>query len=199
MIMAASTAESIEWCARHRVPMACSFAPTDSMAENFAYYRRYSEKECGWTPTPDYFMFSRQTYVAETDAKAREEAEQHLYEFWREIPIGRKLPEAVERYRAAQRTDRSFEYKKGKSAGGQFLVESLSAGKVPDLDWLIEQGLTIFGSPETVVKQIRHQQERFGAGTMLMYTPFGTLPVDLATRSIELFAKEVLPQLKQGT
>ncbi len=47
IIMAGSTAESIEWCARKHIPIASSFAPTESMAENFAYYRSYAEKECG--------------------------------------------------------------------------------------------------------------------------------------------------------
>src|SRR5262249_40155722 len=49
VIMAAATAESIEWCARKRLPMACSFGPTDSMMENYAYYREYAQKECGWS------------------------------------------------------------------------------------------------------------------------------------------------------
>lgn len=196
LVMAASTAESIEWCARKHVPMAASFAPTESMMENFAYYREYAERECGWTPDPAHVMFSRQVYVAPTDARAREEAAPHLAAFWREIPVGRKLSEPMERYRAAARTERSFAYKKGKAAGGPFLAESLAAGKVPDIDWLIAEGLAIVGSPQSVTEQIRYQQERFGAGIMMLYAPFGTLPVEMATRSLELFAREVLPGLR---
>ena len=198
LLMAASTAECIEFCARKRVPMASSFAPTESMMENFAYYREYAEKECGWSPGPESFLFSRQLYVAPTDAQARDEAAPHLEAFWREAPVGKKLPDDVERYRAAQRTERSFDYKKGKMAGGPFLVESLAAGKVPSIDWLIDQGLAIIGSPDSVTKQIRYQQERFGAGTLMIYSPFGTLPVDMATRSLELFAKEVMPGLREA-
>lgn len=197
-IMAASTAESIEWCARKRLPMACSFSPTESMRENYDYYREFAEKECQWNPDSSNFIFSRQVYVSETDAKAREEAGEHLHEFWREHPVGRKLPDAIERYRAAQRTKRSFDYKKSGLAGGQFLFESLAAGKIPSMDWLIDQGLAIIGSPDTVIRQIRQQQRAFGADTMLMYSPFGTLPMDLATKSLELFANEVLPALKEG-
>lgn len=198
MVMPASTAESIEWCARHRTPMASSFAPTESMVDNFDYYRHYAQTECGWTPGPEHIMFSRQLYVARTDEQAREEAAPHLEAFWREIPVARKMSDPVERYRASQRTERSFAYKKGHSADGPYLAETLAAGGVPSFDWLIEKGLAIIGSPDTVMRQIRHQQERLGAGTMMIYSPFGTLPVEMATRSIELFAKEILPSLKKS-
>lgn len=195
IVMAASTAESIEWAARKRVPMAASFAAIDSLAENFAYYREYAETECGWSPGPEYAMFSRQVYVAETDEQAHAESRPHLESFWHEIPVGRRFPPEVEKVRASQRTERSYAYKKGKAAGGPQLFESLSAGKVPETDWLIEQGMAIVGSPKSVVAQIRRQQEAFKAGTMMMYAPFGTLPMDLATKSLELYASDVLPEL----
>ena len=198
IVMAANTAESIEWCARKRVPMATSFAPTEAMKENFAYYRKYAETECGWSPGPDHAMFSRQLYVAPTMQQARDEAAPHLAEFWREIPVARKLPERVERYRHAMRTDRSFAYKQGKSAGAQFLGETLAAegqDKGPSLDWLLDKGLAIVGDPDSVTEQLRYQQRQFGAGTFMIYAPFATLPLDMALRSLELFAKEVLPNL----
>lgn len=197
LIMAGRTAESIEWAARKRVPLACSFAPSESMRENFEYYREYARKECGWSPGPAHAMFSRQVYVAPTDAQARSEAEPYLTEFWREVPVARTFPEQIERYRSAQRTDRSFAFKQEKMAGWQFLTKALEEN-APTLDWLIEQGLAIVGDPDSVIEQIRRQQELLGAGTMMLYAPFGTLPVDMATRSMELFAKTVLPELRVG-
>jgi alkanesulfonate monooxygenase SsuD/methylene tetrahydromethanopterin reductase-like flavin-dependent oxidoreductase (luciferase family) len=199
LVMAANTAESIEWCATKHVPLATSFAPTESMKENFEYFRKYAQSQCGWSPGPEYGMFSRQLYVAPTKAQAFEEAGEHLREFWREIPVARKLPERVERYRNTLRTDRSFEYKKRKTGGAQFLVEALAAegqDKGPNLEWLIDHGLAIIGDPDSVTEQIRYQQKQFGAGTFMIYAPFATLPLNLAMRSLELFAKEVLPNLR---
>ena len=166
IIMAGSTAESIEWCARKHIPIASSFAPTESMAENFAYYRSYAEKECGWSPAPEHVMFSRQLYVAPKDRQARDEAEPYLREFFEEIPVARKYPEQIEQFRAAQRTNRSFDYKKGKSAGAQFLGESLAKAGGMTLDRMLEQGLCIVGDPDSVIRQIRYQQELLGAGLL---------------------------------
>ena len=196
IIMAGSTAESIEWCARKHIPIASSFAPTESMAENFAYYRSYAEKECGWSPGPESVMFSRQLYVAPKDKQAREEGEPYLREFFEEIPVARSYPEQIERYRTASRTDRSFEYKKGKSAGAQFLGESLAKAGSMGLDGMLDQGLCIVGDPDSVIRQIRYQQKQLGAGTMMVYAPFATMPLDMATKSMELFAREVLPNLR---
>ena len=112
--------------------MASSFAPTESMVDNFDYYRQYAQSECGWSPGPEHIMFSRQVYVAETDKRAREEAGPHLEAFWREIPVARKMSAPVEAMRAAQRTERSFAYKKNSnSADGPYLAETLAAGGVP--------------------------------------------------------------------
>ena len=197
MIMAGSTGETIEWCAKRRIPLACSFAPIESMAMNYEYYREVAA-EHGWTPGPEHAIFSRQVYVAETDEQAYEEVWPHLQAFWHEVPVARKLPGDVERYRDAQRTPHSFDYKKGKVAGGPYLMESLAAGKVPELSWLIDQGLAIVGSPKSVIAQIRRQQEAFGAGTVLLYAPFGTLPMDLANKSLEIFARDVLPELSKA-
>jgi len=194
LIMAAATAESIEWCARKHIPIASSFAPTESMAENFTYYRDFAKKECGWSPGPESIMFSRQLYVAPTDQQARDEISPYIKEFFEEIPVTRKYPEQIEKYRAASRTERSFAYKQGKSAGAQFLGETMG-GKF-NLDHIIDQGLCIIGDPDSVTQQIRSQQKALGAGTMMIYAPFATMPLDMATRSLELFAREVLPNLR---
>lgn len=114
----------------------------------------------------------------------------------KEIPVARKYPEQIEQFRAAQRTNRSFDYKKGKSAGAQFLGESLAKAGGMNLDRMLEQGLCIVGDPDSVIRQIRYQQELLGAGTMMVYAPFATMPLDMATKSMELFAREVLPNLR---
>jgi alkanesulfonate monooxygenase SsuD/methylene tetrahydromethanopterin reductase-like flavin-dependent oxidoreductase (luciferase family) len=196
LAMGASTAESIEWCVKKRIPMASSFAPTESMRENFAYYRQCAKAQFDWAPGPENFMFSRQLYVAPTTKQAREEADEHLIEFFTEIPVARKFPEQIERYRALARTERSFDYKHGKAAGAQFLGASLDVSQGPNLDKLIDDGLVIIGDPDTVTRAILHQRDRLDAATFMMYSPFATLPVSMATSSLELFAKEVLPNLQ---
>ncbi len=64
------------------------------------------------------------------------------------------------------------------------------------LDGMLDQGLCIVGDPDSVIRQIRSQQKQLGAGTMMVYAPFATMPLDMATKSMELFAREVLPNLR---
>lgn len=194
IIMAASTAESIEWCVRHRVPIASSFAPTESMRETFDYYRKFAQEECGWTPGPESFMVSRQVYVAPTYEQAREEAGPYIMAFFDEVPTARKLSQEVEAYRDASRSERSFAYKKGTAAGHQFLAET-EAGRYT-VDQLQRDGFCIIGDPDYVTREIKRQQEALGVGTFITYIPFSNLPLPMATKSIELFAKEVLPNLR---
>src|SRR5712692_7248760 len=157
IIMPGNTGESIEWCARKRVPLASSFSPTESMRDTFDYYREYAREQCGWTPGPEHLMVSRQIYVAPTYQQAREEAEEYILEFFAEIPTARRYGPEVESYRAATRTERSFDYKRDRAVHtpeareGTFSFEQLQ-----------EDGFCIIGDPDYVTRQIKHQQEVLG-------------------------------------
>jgi len=61
---------------------------------------------------------------------------------------------------------------------------------------LEEQGYVVAGSPKTVVERIRAAHAELGFGIMIALLQFGTLPHDLTKRNMEMFAKEVMPQLR---
>src|SRR5207244_5666319 len=86
IVTTASSAEGIEWAARHRVPMLTAFSPTEHIAQTFAHYRRYAEEECGWTPTAEYTGMSRHVYVAPTDAQARAEGDEFMTDYYHATP-----------------------------------------------------------------------------------------------------------------
>ena len=50
----------------------------------FDRYRAAAARH-GWTPTPEHCLVLRHVYVAETNARAREEAEPHLDYFWQKL------------------------------------------------------------------------------------------------------------------
>lgn len=194
LVMAASTAESLEWCARRRIPVASSFASTESTRETFDYYRRYAREECGWTPGPEYFMVSRQVYVAPTNEQARDEAGPHLMQFFTEAGPVRRHSAQIEAYRAGARTEHSYVYK---SRQGDVHTQEDRSGTFT-FEQMQGEGLAIVGDPDHVTEEIKAQQEVLGIGTFLTFVPFSTLPLSLATRSMELFAREVLPNLRDG-
>jgi alkanesulfonate monooxygenase SsuD/methylene tetrahydromethanopterin reductase-like flavin-dependent oxidoreductase (luciferase family) len=190
IIVAGNTAESIEWAAERRYPLMTSFSPTDQIAETFAYYRKYAEEECGWTPGPEHMGVSRQCYVAESDARAREEIEEHALQFYNNVSAPARKPE-MQAINAGRHTERSFAYK---TEGHQHMPH----GDQGLFDRVEEDGLLVTGSPDTVIRKIREQQAALGVGIFLTYLPFGTLEPKHAMKSLELFAKEVLPVVKQG-
>jgi alkanesulfonate monooxygenase SsuD/methylene tetrahydromethanopterin reductase-like flavin-dependent oxidoreductase (luciferase family) len=191
IVMPANTAESIEWAARKRVPLASSFSPTYSMKDTFNYYRKFAQEECGWTPGPEHCMVSRQVYVAPTNQQARDEAEQYIMEFFAEIPTAHKYGPEIEAYREATRTARSYAYK---SQGAVHTPEAREGTFT--FEGLQEDGFCIIGDPDYVTKEIKYQEKELGVGTLMTYVPFSVLPLTLATKSMELFAKEVLPNLR---
>lgn len=65
------------------------------------------------------------------------------------------------------------------------------------VEWLIEQGIMFAGNPDSVAAQIRRLHERVGGfGHLLMMGQAGFMSHERVTRSMELFANEVVPQLK---
>ena len=53
-----------------------------------------------------------------------------------------------------------------------------------------------FGSPDTVARHIRDMRD-MGVGHVLCWMNFGGLPQDRIRRSMELFAREVMPRFRE--
>jgi len=56
----------------------------------------------------------------------------------------------------------------------------------------------ITGSPETVRQKLEHYLKELGVGVVLTGCQTGTLPHELARKSMELLAREVLPKVKSA-
>jgi alkanesulfonate monooxygenase SsuD/methylene tetrahydromethanopterin reductase-like flavin-dependent oxidoreductase (luciferase family) len=64
------------------------------------------------------------------------------------------------------------------------------------MEALIENGVVIVGSPDTVRKKLIECHEVLGFSTFVALMHFGTLPADKTERSMRLFAEEVLPAIQ---
>ena len=72
-------------------------------------------------------------------------------------------------------------------------LRTAGAAKYEDL---VSEGVVIAGSPDTVVKAIERQNgELGGVNYLLAYMMFGNMALPDALRSLDLFAKEVMPQI----
>jgi alkanesulfonate monooxygenase SsuD/methylene tetrahydromethanopterin reductase-like flavin-dependent oxidoreductase (luciferase family) len=67
-----------------------------------------------------------------------------------------------------------------------------------DFDLLQKEGLSIVGDPDSVTRAIQAQMRELGAGVIMGLFQFGSMPHTLAEKNITLFARHVLPALKQA-
>jgi alkanesulfonate monooxygenase SsuD/methylene tetrahydromethanopterin reductase-like flavin-dependent oxidoreductase (luciferase family) len=121
---------------------------------------------------------SRHIYVAPTDAQARAEAREA--EMWYQDALRRfLLPDHVERvHPLLQPGFRALAQKMGPITWDQLLAETLAVG-----------------SPDTVADKIAEMRD-LGVGEVLCWMNFGGLPHERVRRSMELFAREVLPRFR---
>ena len=121
---------------------------------------------------------SRQIFVAATDAEAREqakEAEMWYQESFRRFVVPERIEDAHPSLQSHFRQ----------------LAERLAHVNYEDL---IRETVA-FGSPDTVTRKIAHMQAA-GVGHVLCWMNFGGLAQDKIRRSMELFAREVMPNFR---
>jgi hypothetical protein len=70
------------------------------------------------------------------------------------------------------------------------------SGQEHTVDSLIEQGIILCGSPDTVRKQLMDTHRLLGFQNLLCLLQFGTLPRDLTEKNIRMFASDVLPAVQ---
>ena len=185
IVMPADSDDGIETAARRRVPTGTayrSFARTKSVLDKF----RARAAAHGWTPTPEHCLMVRHVYVAESNERARLESEAHLDYFWGKLLSYHRGSMAM----------------MGQTPPARPAVVQ-SADEVPfyeyDFDLCQKEGLTIIGDPDYVTREIEAQSKELGAGVLIAFFHFGSLPSALARKSAELFANKVLPELKRAS
>jgi alkanesulfonate monooxygenase SsuD/methylene tetrahydromethanopterin reductase-like flavin-dependent oxidoreductase (luciferase family) len=121
-------------------------------------------------------------YVAENDAKAREEFEPHLRYFVVNCMKGLTL--SPPGYTSAKSALAIMKNRK----------HFLSADKT----WKdLEEGVyCIVGSPQTVRDKLNHYRKELGVGVILTGCQVGSIPHELARKSMTMFAEEVLPWVR---
>ena len=182
------SAESMEWAAKNRICLAASWSPTDQIGESFEYYRRFAREHCGWVPGPEHCVVSRDIYVAETNVKAREEAEKDLL-----VGPAEEFGGSPAKYSRSVAdkyfTERSTAFKKTEHVGVMEIK-----------NWSFEQlqsaGIAIVGDPDYVTEQILRQCRTLGTDKIMMRPVFGRLRLKQVKKSLDLMAKEVLPNLE---
>ncbi len=182
------SSSTIEWAAKMRYTYCQTLSPIATVARFFDMYREQADRN-GYQATPDQLAWSNSIYVAETDEIAIRNARPHLEAFvnaFLKMPVEMLLPpgytstESMKRVRAAKVT-----------------------GKSQTIEQMIEAGVVIIGSPNTVREKLAAYQDLAGFNTSLTKTQFGTMPDSMVRENIDAIAEEILPyfrdRLPEGT
>jgi len=154
--------------------------PWDRVKDDIDSYReRFFAMQGRPAPRPVVVAF---VAVNEDAARAQEVRDKYLLEYARSTSsfyqFGNKEFEKIEGYEYYGALANSVE-KHGIEKFNNFLAD-----------------LQIWGRPEEVVEKLKTMVERFDVGSFIIYTQFGDMPFDVGRENYELFARKVLPHLK---
>ncbi|HYU20855.1 MAG TPA: LLM class flavin-dependent oxidoreductase [Chloroflexota bacterium] len=142
----------------------------------------------GIEPNPYRAGFLQLVAVSESDAQAEADYAEHAKYFYTRclhLFDGFTGPPG---YRSIASLKRGFATQLGRK-----VTEQRQA-----LSWrdFVEQGYVVAGSPATVRDQLRELIRSLRVGHLMLLQQFGSMPKHLAMKNTELFAREVLPSLR---
>jgi alkanesulfonate monooxygenase SsuD/methylene tetrahydromethanopterin reductase-like flavin-dependent oxidoreductase (luciferase family) len=189
--MPAESEKSIQFAVEKQVPIGRVFVGTRGLRDTYGRYRELAE-EAGWSPDASYFDAARMVYVAEDMETAREEAEEPLRYFYEDLLGAVFKAGAVQMVGDSEyREENAFEYEEAAPEKGQQAMNF-------DFDDFQERGEIIVGDPSYVAGEIESQYEETGGfGNLIGTFQFGTLSDALTRKNLELFADEVMPQIRR--
>jgi alkanesulfonate monooxygenase SsuD/methylene tetrahydromethanopterin reductase-like flavin-dependent oxidoreductase (luciferase family) len=178
--IAAESPATIEWTAGRGFGMATIFLPPNQVHEKFSHYLSVAEA-AGQPANLARCMLVRNVHVAPTDEEALADAEPaltHTLILFKNASMPPDLALLPDSY--------------------AFHREAFRALDEPPESFadVIDAGLVLCGSPATVKEQLAAQVRDLGLRQVGLWFAFGRLPHERVMRSLELFAREVMPAFR---
>jgi natural product biosynthesis luciferase-like monooxygenase protein len=179
LYVAAVTPESYEWAARegHSILQVLYFAPIERTVEQVVNYRARLQQQ-HHDPSSRMVVAISPTHVAATSESARQQAAEPLTNYVN--MVGELLPTETksEQYRA--------------------YTKLRPAMKKLNYDVLYSERPTVIGDPEQVIRRIEDMNRQLGIDEFVAFVNFGGMDHQLTLKSMELFAKQVIPHFRAG-
>jgi alkanesulfonate monooxygenase SsuD/methylene tetrahydromethanopterin reductase-like flavin-dependent oxidoreductase (luciferase family) len=190
LVPGAASSSTWDYCHEHDFPYAFLSYFGGRSAERVMdrFWARASEN--GRDENPYRAGFLQLVGVADSDAQAIEEFEQHVQYFYHKLlhlPPQYLAPPGYMDYKSMVNffTSGMLEY-----ADYTVDLKPLSGRD------MIEKGFAVVGSASTVREQLEALVKRLNVGHLMTVLQFGSMPHDLAMKNIEQFGREVLPSLQ---
>lgn len=181
---AAHSSRAIEFAARRGYHVAQNIDTDATMERKFAEWREAWQSQGRDGPMPRQFLM-RVVHVAETDAKAHEQARQYLLEA---NTLGRELVASSRVGFGSHPRGMGSEDSEDIRERGRIFRECARS-----YEFWIDNGLALVGGPETVARRIAEGRERIGYDHFAGKFHIGRMPHAMVESSIALFGREVIP------
>ncbi|MDF3311852.1 LLM class flavin-dependent oxidoreductase [Rhodococcus sp. T2V] len=172
---------TIAWAGSKGYRLSLAFMPAKVMAQFRNIYNE-AAADAGHSTAPEQIGVMRNIFVADSDEEARDLAEpalDHVFRLFKEAAVPDDLGHMAPGYEGYSSFFAPF------AAEGGVRFEDLQAS-----------GAVVVGSPSTVRDQLVAQVEEIGCGHLMNWFSFGQLTRDQTMRSMELYAKEIVPALR---
>jgi len=177
---AGGTAQTVEIIAKHGVrPLTI---PTTSLDLALANMRRYATLSSEAGHPPSHTKLALWTYVAETEREAQAGAERYMVEY---------ADSALRHYELLGNHLGSIKGYESYGAQQEAMRKDASPfkrGFYNSHPW---------GTPEQTIKRATELANAFGTDEIMFVFKYGAMPMPLAEKSMRLFAREVMPALKE--
>ena len=127
---------------------------------------------------------AEETILVIDDEAAQREARPHIEAFFN------KFLKAPPQYKAPPGYTSASSYKRLMQQKYKVRQSYMS------MEILMDNGMFVCGSPDTVATMLEHRQAELGFGNLVAIQQFGTLPADLTEKNLRLFSGEVMPRIR---
>ena len=182
--------ESVTWAARHKYPYVALAPALDLIEEIYELYDKIAAEE-GYTTTPDNRGYAIRINVADSDEKAYEQGKNFYWQQGTSFGTAPRHWQAPPGYLTRAATQ-------GPRQQRQAANTNITPGG-PSLEYDQAQASyqIVTGNPDTVIKKLKHIMDLVDPGYMVLWGREGPMTHEVAMRSIDLMAQEVIPAIKE--
>jgi alkanesulfonate monooxygenase SsuD/methylene tetrahydromethanopterin reductase-like flavin-dependent oxidoreductase (luciferase family) len=176
-LVSAQSEESLRWAARHDIPFVQIDSLVNQARRDQMLYREVQAAD-GHAPSPRLYLM-REIYVADSDDRARAEAQPYLLQYW----------ELWNRYTQFGRSGRLPD-------GYDFWRRQAPMLHAMTFDEIIASNMVILGSPQKVANTILSLSAELDLMGLAMIFKLGAMPYEMVERSMSAFGTEVMPRIR---
>lgn len=163
--------------------MAFNYKTIDQQQQEYENYQAFFRKYQGKEPRP--MLFTDMTIVDTDLERARANAEKYIAGY---------LVSVMEHY---EMMGEHYKESKGYESYGAAVDMLREAGMEKMCAAYIEQ--QVWGTPDMVLRKLEERRRRLGETGELVCFRYAGMPMECAERSMDLFAREVMPELRTWT